>query len=516
MAYEARVAGVTSTRTLRKAMTNYRSKRGNCYYFRRKIPLELQAQFDGRREIVKALGTSDPSKADALCREYAVVYDSIFAAARQSAEASNATESVQASIDAAQKAAIAQQREDWERAQDDHNEEADSLSYQTEEQEFAEHDRQTARFEALVREEQERLRARIEAQRRLGGTHAGRTIVEAVAPNHKVAPAINPTGKTLRGVVPSWKARNAPKQNAIGRAEKAIALFEEAVGKHPLHELTKAHGATFVQFLLDSESRGFGRKTAANHAASITALLNVAVKDDLIDRNPLDLTFDWTIGAEKREPWTDGELTLMYGHALFSAQLDSVPEWQNVKPADGRALLLMLQHTGARIGEIAQLRRGDIQVRDGITVIRITADAGTVKTKESERTVPLADHLLVDPWFSAWLAEVTDGTRPNDPALPSMAGRARGPADTAVQWFRQFRADVGLPPGKLNGAHRFRHWIRSALAAKHVGVETADAITGHAAQGSSGRVDYTKIPPLVMLAALNRLTYPKVSGGNGA
>jgi hypothetical protein len=59
MAYEVGVAGVTSTRTLRTAMTNYRSKRGNCYYFRRKIPLELQAQFCGRKEIVKALGTSD-------------------------------------------------------------------------------------------------------------------------------------------------------------------------------------------------------------------------------------------------------------------------------------------------------------------------------------------------------------------------------------------------------------------------------------------------------------------------
>ena len=100
-----------------------------------------------------------------------------------------------------------------------------------------------------------------------------------------------------------------------------------------------------MRFLLDSEARGFGRKTAANHAACIAALVNVAVKDDLIDRNPLDLSFDKTIGAETREPWTDAELTRMYAHALFSSQMEDVPEWQGVKPADGRALLLMLQHT---------------------------------------------------------------------------------------------------------------------------------------------------------------------------
>jgi integrase len=314
--------------------------------------------------------------------------------------------------------------------------------------------------------------------------------------------------KTLRDVVPSWIARNAPKDNAISRTEKALSLFEQAVGVISLTDLKKANGAAFVQFLLDGDARGFGRKTAHNHAACITALLAVAVKDDLIDRNPLDLTFDKGIGAEKREPWTDSELKRMFGHALFSDRMVDVPEWQAVTPADGRALLLILQHTGARIGEIAQLRRADFQVQDGATIIRITAEAGTVKTKESERTVPLADHLLADLWFSAWLAGIVGG---EGAAFPSMVGRARGPGDTAVQWFREFRTDAGLPAGALNGSHRFRHWIRSALAAKNIGDATADAITGHAAQGSSGRVSYTTIPPAVMLTALNALTYPILS-----
>jgi integrase len=317
--------------------------------------------------------------------------------------------------------------------------------------------------------------------------------------------------KTLRDVVPSWIARNGPKENAVGRTEKAITLFEQAVGVVPLADLAKAHGATFVRFLLDQNARGFGRKTAHNHAACITTLLGVAVKDDLIDRNPLDLTFDKSIGAERREPWTNGELSLMFGHALFSDRMGTVEHWQGVKPADGRALLLLLQHTGARIGEIAQLRRGDFQRHGGVITIGITAEAGTVKTAESERTIPLAAHLIADPWFSAWLAAVMGGGRRGDPAFTTLAGRARGPGDTAVQWFLGFRKAAGLPLGALHGSHRFRHWIRSALAAKSVGVETADAITGHAAQGSSGRVSYTTIPLSVMLDALNMVAYPSVS-----
>lgn len=314
--------------------------------------------------------------------------------------------------------------------------------------------------------------------------------------------------KTLRDVVPSWIARNAPKDNAIGRTERALTLFEQAVGSVPLTELTKAKGAAFVEFLLDP-ARGWSRKTAANHAACIASLANVAVKIDLLERNPLDLTFDKTIGAKSREPWTDDELRRMFGHSLFSGRMAEAPHWQDVEPSDGRALLLLLLHTGARIGEIAQLRKEDFQTRNGITVIRITAEAGTVKTQESERVVPLAAHLLADPWFAQWLPAILGGI---GPALPSACGRARGPGDTMGQWFRQFRKAAALPEGALEGAHKFRHWLRSTLAEKHVGEATMDSITGHSAQGSSGRKTYTAAASLpAMREALDRLDWPGVS-----
>ncbi|MEK6387304.1 MAG: tyrosine-type recombinase/integrase, partial [Paraburkholderia tropica] len=203
-------------------------------------------------------------------------------------------------------------------------------------------------------------------------------------------------------------------------------------------------------------------------------------------------------------------LTRIYGHALFSDRMNDVPEWQDVKPADGRALLMILQHTGARIGEVAQLRRGDFQLQDGMTTIRITGEAGTVKTAESERTVPLANQLLVDVWFREWLGGVMDGKRLDAAAFPSMSGRARGPADTAVQWFKEFRDSAGLPPGALHGSHKFRHWIRTAMNALDVAEATQDAITGHAAGGSTGTKVYTRVPLPVMHVALNRVAFPKL------
>ena len=313
---------------------------------------------------------------------------------------------------------------------------------------------------------------------------------------------------TLRDVVPYWVKRRAPNKNAMAQTERSLVRWEAAVGLVPLHEITKADGAKFVDYLLDA-TRGFGHKTASDTASAINALANVAVRADLMERNPLDLGIDKTIGASRRVPWTDEELKRLFGHRLFSKDWQSVPAWQNVSPTDGRAVLLLMLHTGARLGEIAQLRACDFQTHGGIQSVRITEEAGSVKTMDSNRTIPLAAHLLADQWFEGWLASLAP--QGDAPAFPSLSRAKAKPVDPLAKWFGDFRRDCNLPSGKLNGTHKFRHWIRSALAAKGVGDAIADNITGHAAQGSAGRKVYTASASLpVMLEALDRLDWPKV------
>ncbi|MGY6160480.1 tyrosine-type recombinase/integrase [Paraburkholderia strydomiana] len=321
------------------------------------------------------------------------------------------------------------------------------------------------------------------------------------------------TPAKLADVMPEWITRTKPADKTIRACERALALFAEATGDPKLRDITKATGAKFVSFLLDPKQK-FRNKTAHNHASYINALLNVAVRLDLIDRNPVDLTFDKAEGAQRREPWTDDELNKMFSNRLFTDHMNEVPHWRGVTPAEGRAMLLLTLHTGARISEIAQLRAQDIQRRGGLTVIRITAEAGTVKTADSERTVPLPDHVLQNEWFAAWLQSVAKLT---GPVFPAMHGTVSGPGDVAVKWLRAFRKYAGLPEGGLNGAHRFRHSLRTWLAEASVNTETADAITGHAATGSSGRKVYTAAATLpTMKAALDRVNWPEVSGNQEA
>lgn len=295
-------------------MCTHLFKRGSRYYIRRRVPTD-RVPILGKSEVTRALGTSVRAEAVELCRLEGVRLDEEWAKLRAAAQAKKALDNV---VTAAQSEADAARRtrEDAEREREEAEEWYQSIvSYARDEgldeDEALAFDRDVERCVQMEREVQRRLKEEAKQQT---GQIADRT---QPRPSH--------TPKTLRDVVPSWATRTDATDDAKRRAEKAQSLFEQAVGVvPPLNELKKADGAAFVLFLLDSGARGFRPKTAHNHASYISALLNVAEKDDLIDRNPLDLTINKNTGAKKRAPWTDAELKLMDGHALFSERMADV------------------------------------------------------------------------------------------------------------------------------------------------------------------------------------------------
>src|SRR5690606_12699279 len=67
----------------------------------------------------------------------------------------------------------------------------------------------------------------------------------------------------------------------------------------------------------------------------------------------------------------------------------------------------LLAYTGARVGEMAQLRREDVFQEDGRWIMRLTPEAGTVKTGEY-RDVVMHPH-LVDLGFPAFVRDAKTG-----------------------------------------------------------------------------------------------------------
>jgi site-specific recombinase XerD len=103
-----------------------------------------------------------------------------------------------------------------------------------------------------------------------------------------------------------------------------------------------------------------------------------------------------TKDKEKKRGFTDKEAA-----TILSAALAPVNEFMTAENAAARRWVPWLcAYTGARVNEITQLRACDVLDADGIPCIRITREAGTVKTRK-ERIVPL--HPICSKWNSASL-----------------------------------------------------------------------------------------------------------------
>jgi integrase len=150
-------------------------------------------------------------------------------------------------------------------------------------------------------------------------------------------------------------------------------------------------------------------------------------------------------------------------------------------------------YSGARVGEITQMRRKDVRDEGGVPVFCITPEAGTVKTKHF-RDVPIHPH-LIEMGFLDYV-----GTRSGplfyDPKR-SRGGSDANPISKKVgerlaAWVRKLGiTDVGVDPN-----HGWRHGFKTRGRRGGMRDSVLDAIQGHVPQTEGGR--YGEFPADVM------------------
>lgn len=158
-------------------------------------------------------------------------------------------------------------------------------------------------------------------------------------------------------------------------------------------------------------------------------------------------------------------------------------------------------YSGARVGEIAQMRGCDIIQIDGIWAMRITPEAGSTKSGQA-RLVPLHAHLI-----EQGLLKIAQdaGFRPMfyNPKR-GRGGSSANPhhkkvGERLARWVR----DLGVDDPHVQPTHGWRHLFKTLARRAGIDPELRDALQGHAPR--SVAEGYGEWPIDVLARAINQL-----------
>jgi integrase len=161
----------------------------------------------------------------------------------------------------------------------------------------------------------------------------------------------------------------------------------------------------------------------------------------------------------------------------------AISDTARARPAARRWVPWLCAYTGARVGEITQLRGVDVTEEEGVRVIRITPEAGTVKTGKG-RVVPLHAH-LIEQGFLDFVA-----SRRNGPLFyNAVKGEPRVSVATSPTKPRYVQArerlamwirSLGINDKEVSPNHAWRHSFKQIAARKGIPDGMSDHLTGHA------------------------------------
>jgi integrase len=290
----------------------------------------------------------------------------------------------------------------------------------------------------------------------------------------------------------------------VGTTDAALSpwqLFERWVkAKQPARSTVDRWRGVFLKLTEDFSNR---------HAASITSeeaqdWANVLVDPERSPRTVRDVwivavrtVFSWAVDSKllASNPFTDVRVSLPRStttretkafrtdelRIILNASI-AVDEVTNASTAARRWVPWLCAYTGARVGEITQLRGSDVVHQDGVDAIRITPEAGTVKTRKTT-VIPLHEHLLKQGFLDfvetrgkgPLFYERPSAQRPDDLTNPRKPRYVKAREHLAA-WVRS----LGVNDRELQPNHAWRHTFKQIADRAEISERMSDSITGHA------------------------------------
>ncbi|MEO9630979.1 MAG: DUF6538 domain-containing protein [Sulfitobacter sp.] len=270
---------------------------------------------------------------------------------------------------------------------------------------------------------------------------------------------------------------------------RQLGLTVERLRKFVKHDdaarLTKKDIVAWRDHLLTELS---AKTVSDKYLSTIRSLLNWAVDNERLTEN-VAATVKQPKPRQRRsreKGFTDAEalnlLKASRGYTPHEDERGRVREKPELIAAK-RWVPILAAFSGARVTELTQLRKEDLRKESGQWVMRITPDAGSVKTGEY-RDVPLHSQ-VIEQGFLRFLERAKDGPLFHGGTDPVKYGvKAVRISSQLAEWLRK----SGLVADGVQPNHAWRHRLKTQCRELGVSDRVADAIQGHA--GRTAADDY--------------------------
>ncbi|MEI9901006.1 MAG: tyrosine-type recombinase/integrase [Hyphomicrobium sp.] len=290
------------------------------------------------------------------------------------------------------------------------------------------------------------------------------------------APKADAPGVTITGLLQGWAAEAArldKSPSTIDGYGRTVRQFAAFLGHDNAARVTRDDVLRYKDKRLIEDGRS-PRTVLGADLAALKAVFGWAVANGRLEVNPASEVTLKLPKKPKRVGYSDaGALTIL------QAALD-----HTAAPREGAKIAVakrwapwLCAFTGARVGEIVQLRREDVRKKDGVWTIWITPEAGRVKDRE-EREVPLHPQ-LIELGLIDYVKSIRTGY-----LFVSATDRTdcAGQLQSTINRLGEF-ARALVRENRVTALHGWRHRFITLSRRHGVDLELRRKITGHAGEG---------------------------------
>jgi integrase len=277
-----------------------------------------------------------------------------------------------------------------------------------------------------------------------------------------------------------WVKARVPKLSVIHAWGYALKAADSHFKGRGAGSITRKEAAAWIASLV---ANGMDKRYVANTLLRACRVVFAwATADGLLPYSPFAAV---TLRVERKPRLRELAFRESETSAILRASL-AVEDTSTPEGAAQRWVPWLCAYSGARITEITQLRGIDVFEESGIWTLRLTAEAGTIKTRHT-RFVPIHEHLLAQGFlnfvkergptalFYGWGSRGIRRRRQGPPRAEKVRMSAISVANKVGLWVRT----TGVTDRLIRPNHAWRHTFKTRAERHGISSRTHDEITGH-------------------------------------